>query len=152
MHPRAHTCTHEDSGGTIKKALEVLHDHGVPASNVTLLNVFANEAGLRSIIAHFPEVRNEYFQPCRELYATREANAQMGLAGITLALALISPNARAVHFLPDKHTFIRDFREPCRNGLLQPVLWNINPKPARRFAGAVFGLQRGRCENLVTMT
>lgn len=57
-----------DSGETIKKALQVLQEHGVPSRNVTLLNVFAKEAGLRSIVADYPEVRQIARKRCARQY------------------------------------------------------------------------------------
>eukprot|EP00911_Craspedida_sp_UC1_P002665 UC1_evm1s1959 len=45
-----------NSGATVTKALSVLADHGVDLSKVTLLNLIATSAGLRTIVDAYPHI------------------------------------------------------------------------------------------------
>ena len=57
----AYVCKHRyrtalDSGATVSAAVKVLNDCGVSDDKITLLNLFATEAGLEAVSAAHPKV------------------------------------------------------------------------------------------------
>ncbi len=45
-----------DSGLTINAAIKVLNDHGVTDSRITILNLFAVESGIQTVLTAHPDV------------------------------------------------------------------------------------------------